>query len=153
MKTFQLWDPGVQPNILNREGSFGNIAWDYPQFIENLYEPLRKQYPDYITRRSIGFDSTGEYEMFAYEFTPKNYTKTVYLQSGVHAIEVDAYFGLARLLTLIASGTDERLSYIRSNVRLLVVPVVSVWGISQRTEYMPSYSTYSRYHMYSTTNS
>lgn len=134
MQSVQLWDPGVQPDILNREGSFGNIEWDYPQLIEQLYEPLRRKYPDYITRHSIGFDTTGEYETYAYEFTPKHYTKTVYLQSGVHAIEADAYFGLARLLTLIAGGADERLSYIRNNVRLLVVPVVSVWGISKRTE-------------------
>ena len=141
MKQFQLWDPGVQPDILNREGSFGNISWDYPQLIENVYEPLHRKYPDYITRQSIGYDTTGEFEMWAYEFTPANYTKTVYLQSGVHAIETDAYFGLARLLTLIAEGTDERLSYIRSNVRLLVVPVVSVWGVSHRTEVMTDEET------------
>ena len=141
MNAFQLWEPGVQPDILNREGSFGNIEWDYPQLIENIYEPLRQQFPDYITRRSIGFDTTGEFEMWAYEFTPKDYTKTVYLQSGVHAIEADAYFGLARLLTLIAGGMDERLSYIRNNIRLLVVPVVSVWGISHRTEVMTDETT------------
>ena len=134
MKPFQLWDPGVQPDILNRDGSFGNIEWDYPQLIEKLYEPLRRQYPDYIIRQSIGFDTTGEYETWAYAFTPANYTKTVYVQSGVHAIEPDAYFGLARFLHLLAAGTDERLCYIRENVRLLVVPVVSVWGISKRTE-------------------
>lgn len=145
MNAFQLWEPGVQPDILNREGSFGNIEWDYPQLIENIYEPLHQQFPDYITRRSIGFDTTGEFEMWAYEFTPKDYTKTVYLQSGVHAIEADAYFGLARLLTLIAGGMDERLSYIRNNVRLLVVPVVSVWGISHRTEEMVDEATGERW--------
>lgn len=141
MKQFQLWDPGMQPDVLNREGSFGNISWDYPQLIENIYEPLRRKYPAYITRQSIGYDTTGEFEMWAYEFTPANYTKTVYLQSGVHAIETDAYFGLARLLTLIADGADERLSYIRNNVRLLVVPVVSVWGVSHRTEVMTDEET------------
>ena len=132
---FKLWEPKTQPDILGNENSFGNIEWDYPTFIENLYEPLRKKYPDYITRRSIGFDTSGEYEMWAYEFTPKNYIKTVYLQSGVHVIETDPYFGLARLLTLIAEREDERLSFIRDNIRLLVVPVVSVWGISKRGSY------------------
>ncbi len=132
---FKLWTPESQPDILGKEGSFGNIEWSYPELIEHLYEPLRKKYPDYITRKSIGFDSSGEYEMWAYEFTPKSYTKTVYVQSGVHVIETDAYFGLARLLTMIADRTDERLSYIRDNVRLLVIPVVSVWGISKRGSY------------------
>ena len=141
MNTFQLWEPGVQPDILNGPESFGNIEWDYPQFIENMYEPLRQQYPNYITRQSIGFDTTGEYEMWAYEFTPKHYTKTVYLQSGVHVIETDAYFGLARLLTLIANRADERLCFIRDNVRLLIVPVVSVWGISKRNDWLVDKAT------------
>ena len=51
---FKLWEPKTQPDILGKEGSFGNIEWDYPTFIENIYEPLRKKYPDYIPRRSIG---------------------------------------------------------------------------------------------------
>mgnify|MGYP004591082087 FL=1 len=132
---FQLWEPKSQPDILGGEASFGNIEWDYPTFIESIYEPLRKKYPDYIKRQSIGFDTSGEYEMWAYEFTPKNYKKTVYLQSGVHVIETDSYFGLARLLTIIANREDKRLEYIRDNIRLLVVPVVSVWGISKRGKY------------------
>ncbi len=132
---FKLWEPEVQADILGKDGSFGNIEWDYPTFIENVYEPLRKKYPEYITRRSIGRDTSGEYEMWAYEFTPEKYIKTVYMQSGVHVIETDAYFGLARLLTMIANREDERLSFIRDNVRLLIIPVVSVWGISKRGSY------------------
>ncbi len=135
MSQFSLWEPARQPDILGREDSFGNIEWTYPEFIEQIYEPLRKQYPDYITRHSIGFDTSGEYEMWAYEFTPPHYTKTVYIQSGVHVIETDAYFGLARLLHLIAHRADPRLNIIRDTVRLLVVPVVSVWGISKRGGY------------------
>lgn len=135
MSEFKLWEPAVQPDILNNEGSFGNIEWDYPSFIESIYEPLRKKYPDYIKRHSIGFDTSGRYEMWAYEFTPEKYIKTVYVQSGVHAIETDAYFGLARLLTLIAESAEERLSFIRHNIRLLVIPVVSVWGLTSRGSY------------------
>lgn len=135
MHPFSLWEPALQPDILGTEGSFGNIEWTYPELIDNLYEPLRRQYPDYITRRSIGFDTSGEYEMWAYEFTPEHYTKTVYLQSGVHIIETDAYFGLARLLHLIAHRADPRLNVVRDMVRLLVVPAVSVWGISKRGGY------------------
>lgn len=135
MDRFTLWEPQPQADILGQEGSFGNIEWTYPELIENIYEPMRKKHPDYITRRSIGFDTSGEYEMFAYEFTPKTYDRTVYLQSGAHVIETDAYFGLARLLQMIADGEDPRLNGIREHVRLLVVPVVSVWGISKRGSY------------------
>lgn len=135
MSIFKIWEPCVQPDILNRKGSFGNIEWDYCTFIEKIYEPLREKYPNYIKRHSIGYDTSGKYEMWAYEFAPQNYIKTVYLQSGVHAIETDAYFGLARLLTLVAEGSDERLSFIRDNIRLLVVPVVSVLALTSRGNY------------------
>ncbi|MBO5453268.1 MAG: hypothetical protein J6A69_04815 [Clostridia bacterium] len=135
MEKFKLWEPKTQPDILGNDGSFGNIEWDYPTFVEKIYEPLRRKYPDYIKRHSIGFDTSGEYEMWAYEFAPENYTKTIYIQSGVHVIETDAYFGLARVLTMIANREDERLSKVRDNVRFLVVPVVSIWGISKRGGY------------------
>ena len=130
-----MWNPGKQPDILGGPDSFGNIEWTYPEIIEFIYEPLRKKYPDYITRTSIGFDGSGKYETWAYEFTPEKYQKTIYLQSGVHVIETDGYFGLARLLTLIAERADSRLEWIRDNVRLLVVPCVSVWGISNKGSY------------------
>lgn len=132
---FSLWTPSLQPDILNKEDSFGNIEWDYLTFINKIYEPLRQKYPDYIKKHFIGVDTSGAYEMWAYEFAPKEYTKTVYIQSGVHAIETDAYFGLARLLTLIADRADERLSFIRDNIRLLVVPVVSVYGLKTKGSY------------------
>lgn len=148
LNDFELWEPETQPDILGRDGSFGNIEWDYEAFIENIYEPLRNKYPEYVTRRSIGFDTSGEHEMFAYEFTPQKYIKTVYLQSGVHAIETDAYFGLARLLTMIADGVDERLRYIRDNVRLLVVPVVSVFGITARGDYQQIMSKNRYYYLH-----
>ena len=42
--------------------------------------------------------------MTAWKFTPERYEKTVYLQAGVHAIEIEGYFGLARLMNLTGSS-------------------------------------------------
>ncbi len=132
---FKLWTPPKQPDILGKDGSFGNIEWTYPEIIENLYEPLRRRFPAYIKRESIGFDTTGGFETFAYAFTPEKYEKTIYLQAGVHVIETEGYFGLARLMTLIAEGADERLAAMREKIRFLVVPCVSVWGVSRKGSY------------------
>lgn len=108
-------------------------AYTYPEFIEKVYEPLRARHPEYITRESIGFDETGKIEMFAYTFTPENFTETVYLQSGVHAREEDAWTTLARMMTMITEEYegDEYLTELREHCRFYVVPVVNVWGITE----------------------
>ena len=132
---FELWSVSQQPDILGGRGSFADITWTYPEIIEHLYEPLRARYPEYMTRRVIGRDTTGEYEIWAYEWTPAHYDRTIYIQSGVHVIETEGYFGLARLMTMIAEGEDERLRAVREHVRLLLVPCVSVWGVSKKGGY------------------
>lgn len=38
------------------------------QVIEEIYEPLREAYPEYITRRSLGKDASGLYDIWLYEF-------------------------------------------------------------------------------------
>lgn len=134
MENYNIWIPKEQPDILGKSESFGNIEWTSEEIIANIYEVLRKKYPDYITRTFLGLDSSGKYEMYAYEFTPENYSKTIYLQAGVHCLETEGYFGLARIMTLIAEGYD-RLKALRENVRFLVVPCVSVYGISRKGSY------------------
>ena len=42
--------------------------WSGNDVIENIYEPLRQQYPQYITRRSLGKDTSGSYDIWLYEF-------------------------------------------------------------------------------------
>ncbi len=129
---FNLWDPGFQPDILNNKDSFGNIEWTYADIIENIYEALRKEFPNYINRKIIGRDSSGQYDIFAYEFCPPHYQKTIYIQSGVHCLETEGYFGLARLMYLICHDFDERLTEMKSKIRFLVVPCVSVYGVSKK---------------------
>lgn len=128
----RLWIPKAQPDILGGARSFGNIEWTSDEIYRNLYEPLESSYPYDVKRVYLGKETSGTYDMFAWEFTPEHYDTTVYIQSGVHAIETEGYFGLARLLTLICSGEDERLRTLRDHVRFFVVPMVSVYGISRK---------------------
>lgn len=126
----RLWIADEQPDILGNKDSFGDIAWTSDEIYEHLYEPLRAKYPSWVKRVSLGADTSGRYAMYAYEFTPEKWEKTVYIQSGVHFVETEGFFGLARLMHLIAEPTNERFAYLREKVRFLVVPMVSVWGIS-----------------------
>lgn len=122
------------------EESGSTIArYTYAQLLENVYEPLRAKYPNYITRSVIGRDATNTYDIYEYTFEPDYYEQVCYLQSGVHGRETDAWVGLARLIGHICDdwADDDDLAYIRWNVKMHVVPVVNVWNISQssRTDY------------------
>ena len=133
--TIRLWKPPIQPDIWGEEDSFANIEWTSDEIDRYLYEPLKELYHYHIQKIQIGQDTSGTCAMYAWELTPPHYEKTVYLQSGVHAIETEGYFGLARLIRLICEGTDERLKAVRDHVRFLIGPMVSVWGITHKGNY------------------
>lgn len=115
----RLWNPPPQLDILGKENSFADIEWTSDDIDRRLYEPLRYLYPYSIKKISIGKDTSGSCDMTAWKFTPERYEKTVYLQAGVHAIEIEGYFGLARLMNLTGS-TLEHSDYVFDDV--LVVP-------------------------------
>ena len=106
-------------------------------FVEAYYEPLRKRMPKYVRRDSIGVDDSGKYTMWCYTFTPRKYKKTIYLQAGVHGRnEFESYFAAAFVMQLIANAgksRDPHLKYLRKNVRFIVVPVVNVYDLAERS--------------------
>ena len=120
-------------SISDPDGTFGNYQWTAQQVIDNLYEPYRNKYPDYITRTHLGKDQTGTYDMYGYVYTPKNYKTTFFLTGGVHANEESAYYSLAKLMQLVSDASDEQDVFytLRQNVRFVVIPIVNVWGVSQ----------------------
>lgn len=120
-----FWEAPLQPDFSDY------IRCSSDELIDKFYEPLRQQYPDYISRRSIGTDTSGQYAMWLYDFRPKHYEACVFLQSGVHPIETEGYLGLARIMELIVKND---LPDLRSKVRFLVVPLVSVYGVSKKTQ-------------------
>lgn len=101
------------------------------EIINKFYEPLRRAYPKNISRTMIGTDTSGQYPMWLYDFSPEHYEACVFLQSGVHPIETEGYLGLARIMEMIAKN---ELPALHSNVRFLVIPVVSVYGVSQKAQ-------------------
>ena len=118
-----LLDIPMQPDFS------AHIMCGSDEIINKFYEPLRQAYPNYISRAMIGTDTSGQYQMWLYDFCPENYESCVFLQSGVHPIETEGYLGLARMMEMIAGN---ELPELRSRVRFLVVPVVSVYGVSKK---------------------
>jgi len=106
--------------------------WTSEEFVNNLYEPVRQRYPDYITRSNIGKDATGKYDMYCYVYAPENYETTIFLNGGTHGDEGVGYFALAKCMQLIADATpeDHLLYTLRQKVRFVVIPIVNVWSVS-----------------------
>ena len=127
------WIPENQGSINGGSGSMGDKNWTSEEFINNMYEPVRAKYPQYITRNIIGKDQSGRYNMYSYIYTPENYKITMLLCSGIHGDEEPSYFALAKIMELIANATpeDEQLYFLRQNVRFVVVPLINPWSVSQ----------------------
>ncbi|MBQ8339844.1 MAG: DUF2817 domain-containing protein [Clostridia bacterium] len=122
--------PAPVGHLNGGEGSFGDWHWSAEALYENLYEPLRQKHPTYITRSRIGKDQTGTYDMWQYTFAPEGFEQTLFITACLHGPEIDGYFGLTRFLQLLAEedGTHPGLHYVRTRVRLVVIPVVNVYA-------------------------
>ena len=109
---------------------FANFMWTAEQVLDNLYEPYREKYPEYISRFTFGKDDTGTYDMYCYEYAPEDYEITVFLSGGMHADEQVAYLALGKVMQLIADATpaDPLLYTLRQKVRFMVVPIINVYG-------------------------
>ena len=130
--------PWYQPtgvgDFYGNEGSFASYRWTSDEVFEHLYEPLREKYPSYIKREHIGKDASDTYDMYCYIFEPKNYEQTVFLSAGIHANEEEGYLSLAYFLGEVANAdknANAGLRYLRESVRLIVIPIVNVWGVNQ----------------------
>lgn len=90
-------------------------------------EPLRADFPDYVSREQIGTDADGELPVYAYSFTPQNYEKTVLLTSCVHGYGRMSFFALTNFFNELCRHTNEdrTLAYLRNRVKLVYVPAVN----------------------------
>lgn len=125
--------PGKQPDLKGNADSFANWQWTSDEVMEHIYEPLREAYPEYIERLNIGRDESGRYTMWAYVFTPEHYEQTLFITGGIHASEMDGYLGLARFIDLMVreDGSHRGLHYLRTKVRIVLIPIVNVFSASE----------------------
>ena len=123
---------GAQRDLKGNADSWGNWAWTSDEVLANVYEPLRRAHPDYITRRPIGKDDTGVYDMWCYTFEPKDAEQTILVTGGMHASEMDGYLGLARFFELLVNedGSNAGLHYLRTRVKLVLIPIINVCSAS-----------------------
>ena len=96
----------------------------YDKFVDNKY----------VTKKYVGKDQSNQYNVYAYDFKPQNYTKTLFITSCIHGNEYSAFYALSRFMDLVVNEWNKysQLAYIRKNVRVVIVPIVNPWGFANR---------------------
>jgi hypothetical protein len=115
-------------------GNPGELSMSTSEFLELFYDDFVTTPPVgvKVTKKSIGKDESGQYDVWEYDFCPENYSRTILLSSGMHAYELSASFGLANFIGNLYTDTEnDAFSYIRKDVRIKVVPLVNPWGFNQ----------------------
>lgn len=129
------WIPEAQPPARTDESGYFTDAFNLNsnQYIESLFEPLRLNNPDYITRSSLGKDASGLYDVWRYILAPKNFTKTILINTCLHGGEVTPMIVMARFLHYLVNEWEKypTLAYIREHVRIVYIPFANPWGTSQ----------------------
>jgi hypothetical protein len=146
---------GIRTDITNGLNVDGDISWTADQIIENIYEPLRVAFPDYVTRENIGKDASGKYNMWCYIFGHEYYDKTVYIQGGVHSAETEGYWAVARFCQLLCNDHEKykEIEKLYQTTRFVVVPIVNVWGVSEKPQYIEGSYGYNSNTWWASTNS
>lgn len=109
----------------------------YADFMSQTWEVLRADHPDYITREVVTKDTSETYDIYEYTFTPENYKRTVFLMSGVHGNEYEAFWSLFFFMKNITefNYSHERLRDLRHDTRFVVIPIDSPWSMQNNTRY------------------
>jgi hypothetical protein len=112
----------------------------YDDFMSQTWEVLRSNHPDYITREVVTKDTSETYDIYEYTFTPENYKRTVFLMSGVHGNEYEAFWGLFFFMKNITefNYTHERLRNLKHDTRFVIIPIDSPWSMQNNTRYNSS---------------
>ena len=125
-----VYEPLAQADLLyytNYNSSINRSLWDD---VEALPEAS-----GYMTRETIGH-AVGTIPIERLTFTPNNYKKTVVVFGGVHGIEMTGSQVLPRFFNELMTRTNsDALSYLRSDIRFVVYPLVSPYALDHQSTY------------------
>ena len=129
MEEFIYWTPPTQTSSVYK-------PWSYTELIQ-AYDNLMALSNGYMTKKR--YEKNGNpiltksgYELFSYTLEPETYSKTIFIQAGIHGNEMDGKQQLYRLVDILVNKTDEegyeRFKALRNDCRLVVIPCVSPYG-------------------------
>lgn len=102
------------------------------QFLSTFYDTYLGYHDDLlVTKKNLGKDQSGTYDIWCYDFIPYNAKKKILLSSGMHTYELPASFGLARWVKEYMESNDSVFQYMRENVQISIIPIINPWGFNQ----------------------
>jgi hypothetical protein len=109
----------------------------YDDFLNFMLKALLEEYPEYVSKKEIGKDASNTYSIYSYSFEPQSYDKTVLITSCVHGSDRIAMQSLCYFLDRLCRTADKNstLNYIKSKIKLVVVPIVNPYGLMKTTSY------------------
>lgn len=124
-----IWDVPEMPNAFRDFGVIPDSS-EPDENLDALFEPLVDG--GYVTKSVIGRDASDTYDIMQYDFTPKNYEKTIILTSCLHGNEYTGFYWMAQFVDLLVNEWHKypQLAYLRKNVRIITVPIVNPWGFA-----------------------
>ncbi len=110
---------------------------EYEEYFEYILNGLVEDFPDYASVCEIGIDSSSTYPIYAYTFEPLNYEKTVLVTSGLTSPYSDSIISISHFLDELCRNCESSrtLSYIRSKVKLVVLPAVNPYALVKGKSY------------------
>lgn len=125
-----------KPELAANSSGRVNKEWTLEQYYA-MYDGLMAANPKYIRKEIAPYkDMSGGYDLVRYVFEPEDgYEKTIYIGAGVHASEMAAKLGLARICQLVCEewASHVQLTYMRKNVRMVIIPFINPWGHERKT--------------------
>lgn len=111
------------------------LGEDINAFLDYRLNGLCRDFPAYVSREKLGMDESGDYPIYAYYFEPADYEKTVFVTGGIHGMEAMIVIGLSNFFNELCrhSQGDRTLSYLKSRVKFVVIPIVNPYGIATRS--------------------
>lgn len=109
----------------------------YNDYLDYILNRLVADYPDYASSIRIGTDESGDYPIYAYVFEPKNYEKTVFISSCLEGMSSSSLIAVSYFLDELCRRNRENrtLGYLRSRVKIVVLPVGNPYGIMMSSQY------------------
>ncbi|MBR5262447.1 MAG: DUF2817 domain-containing protein [Clostridia bacterium] len=109
----------------------------YNDYLNYKLNRLVADYPDYASSICIGMDESGEYPIYAYIFEPQNYEKTVFVSSCIEGAQASSVLAVSCFLDDLCRNCreDRTLGYLRSRVKLVVLPVGNPYGMMHNSQY------------------
>ncbi len=109
----------------------------YQACLDYILNVLAIDFPEYVSSEQIGCDASEKFPIYAYTFEPLNYEKTVLITGNTHAENDITLISLSHFLDELCRNfkEDRTLSYLRSKVKLVVIPVVNPYGFVNKSKF------------------